>query len=49
MTQTLSQFLNDLDVDIRKDAEWGEVADHIPELAEIDPAQFGIAIVLADG
>lgn len=49
MTQTLSQFLNDLNADIRENAEWGDVADHIPELAEIDPAQFGIAIVLADG
>ncbi len=27
----------------------GEVADYIPELARIDPTQFGIAVVLADG
>lgn len=27
----------------------GKVADYIPELAGVDPAQFGIAVVLADG
>lgn len=29
--------------------EWGRVADYIPELAHIDPAQFGVAVALADG
>lgn len=49
MTHALNKFLHDLDADIRGSARWGKVADHIPELAGIDPAQFGIAIVLADG
>ncbi|TGN68380.1 glutaminase [Paracoccus liaowanqingii] len=46
---TLDQFLQDLDRDIRAKGDWGEVADYIPELGRIDPAQFGMAIALADG
>ncbi|CAM3226471.1 glutaminase [Paracoccus nototheniae] len=46
---SLDQFLQDLDRDIRDRAEWGAVADYIPELGRIDPAQFGIAVALADG
>ncbi|MBM3603358.1 MAG: glutaminase [Alphaproteobacteria bacterium] len=49
MARTLSQFLNDLDRDLRARGDWGSVADYIPELARIDPAQFGIAVALADG
>lgn len=49
MTHKLQKFLKDLEADLHARAEWGKVADHIPELAEIDPAQFGVAIVLADG
>lgn len=49
MTHKLQKFLEDLEADLHARAEWGKVADHIPELAEIDPAQFGAAIVLADG
>jgi glutaminase len=30
-------------------SERGKVADYIPALARVDPAQFGMAIVLADG
>ncbi|WP_339115540.1 glutaminase [Thioclava sp. GXIMD2076] len=45
----LQSFLTDLDADIRARADWGEVADYIPELAKVDPAQFGVAIALADG
>jgi len=32
-----------------KETDRGRVADYIPELAKVDPNQFGIAIVLADG
>jgi len=31
------------------DAEDGEVADYIPELAKVDPASFGISVTLCDG
>lgn len=34
---------------MRSAADRGDVANYIPELAGIDPAQFGIAIVMADG
>ncbi|SDL85180.1 glutaminase [Aliiruegeria lutimaris] len=49
MTEALERFLSDLDAEIRKHGNWGEVADYIPELARVDPAQFGIAVSLADG
>lgn len=45
----LNDFLRLLDADIRKTDDWGKPADYIPELARIDPAQFGIAVALADG
>ena len=35
--------------EMRAAPDRGRVADYIPELAQIDPAQFGIALVLADG
>ena len=46
MTETLERFLHGLDAEIRASGDWGRVADYIPELARIDPAQFGIAVVL---
>lgn len=46
---TLERFLHDLDRDIRARADWGEVADYIPELAGIAPDQFAITVALADG
>ena len=49
MTTELADFLPQLDRDIRAMADWGKVADYIPELARVDPAQFGIAVALADG
>lgn len=45
----LAQFLERLTSDIHAMDQWGRVADYIPELARIDPAQFGIAVALADG
>lgn len=44
---TLDRFLDDLDRDIRAGADWGAVAEYIPELARVDPAQFEIAVALA--
>ena len=45
----LQEFLTALDSDIRAAADWGQVAQYIPELARVDPAQFAISVVLADG
>ncbi|MDM7459659.1 MAG: glutaminase [Paracoccus sp. (in: a-proteobacteria)] len=45
----LQEFLDLLDRQIREHADWGEVADYIPELAGIAPDQFGIAVALQDG
>ncbi|AUH32720.1 glutaminase [Paracoccus tegillarcae] len=47
--QALQEFLTALNEEIHERADWGEVADYIPELADVDPAQFGIAVVLAHG
>ncbi|MFV0386087.1 glutaminase [Paracoccus sp. (in: a-proteobacteria)] len=49
MPEGLDDFLIALDREIRARGDWGRVAAYIPELAAIDPAQFGIAVVLADG
>ena len=46
---SLPAFLETLDAEVRDAADWGEVAGYIPELARIDPAQFAISVVLADG
>jgi glutaminase len=45
----LGEFLTGLDAEVRARGDWGEVASYIPELAKIDPAQFAVSIVLADG
>jgi glutaminase len=45
----LSDFLSDLAARMRDAPERGRVADYIPELAGIDPSQFGLSICLADG
>ena len=34
---------------LQRRADRGEVASYIPELAEVDPGRFGIAVVAADG
>ena len=34
---------------MRADDTWGQPADYIPELARVDPAQFGITVITADG
>lgn len=45
----LSDFLADLATRMHAAPERGRVADYIPELARIDPGQFGLSICLADG
>ncbi len=49
VSAVLEQFLQGLDAEIRAAGDWGEVAAYIPELARVDPAQFGIAIALPGG
>ncbi len=45
----LSAILPRLNATMREDDDWGAVADYIPELAGINPQQFGITVVMADG
>lgn len=45
----LAATLSKLTDEVRQRDDWGAVASYIPELAGIDPRQFGIAVVLADG
>ena len=45
----LDRLLSELDAEMRADDHWGTPASYIPELARIDPAQFGISVVTADG
>lgn len=49
MTRDLPAVLNAIATDMAAATDRGKVADYIPALARIDPAQFGIAVVLADG
>ncbi len=46
---SLDVLLPKIDTAMRADDDWGAVASYIPELAGIDPAQFAIAVVTADG
>ena len=45
----LDATLSALTDEVRRSDDWGAVASYIPELAGVDPRQFGIAVVLADG
>ena len=45
----LDDVLPRLNAMMREDDRWGDVAAYIPQLAKVDPAQFGIAVVTADG
>jgi glutaminase len=45
----LTALLSTIAADMAEAAERGRVADYIPALARVDAAQFGIAVVLADG
>lgn len=45
----LTDILSQLNDDMRRDDHWGDVAAYIPELAHVNPAQFGIAVATDDG
>ncbi len=45
----LSGIIDEIVAEARAATERGKVADYIPSLGKVDPAQFGIAIVTADG
>jgi glutaminase len=48
-TARLQAILAQIEHEAAKAADRGHVATYIPELAKIDPAQFGIAVALPDG
>lgn len=48
-TRELDQIVGTIAEEMRARADRGEVASYIPELAGVDPGQFGIAVVDADG
>ncbi|MGO7422567.1 glutaminase, partial [Rhizobium ruizarguesonis] len=45
----LQATLDSIYADIQPRIGEGKVADYIPELAKVDPKQFGMAIVTVDG
>ncbi len=49
MKQRLREALDEIDAELRKERVRGKVADYIPPLAQVDPAKFGIAVMLHDG
>ena len=49
MTEGLAQHLAAIAAEMAARTDRGRVADYIPQLAAIDPNQFGISVCLADG
>lgn len=45
----LQDVLDQIHAQISVRSDYGEVATYIPELASVDPRQFGLAVALADG
>nr|WP_181210409.1 glutaminase [Psychrobacter sp. D2]MBA2057872.1 glutaminase [Psychrobacter sp. D2] len=45
----MQQILNDIAAEMALETERGKVADYIPQLAHVDPNQFGIAVATPDG
>ncbi|QLE98695.1 glutaminase [Neptunomonas phycophila] len=45
----MQKILNDIAAAMAQENERGKVADYIPQLAHVDPNQFGISVVLPDG
>ncbi|MCS2609282.1 glutaminase [Halomonas dongshanensis] len=45
----MQTLLDDITAAMAKETERGKVADYIPELAHVDPQQFGIALATVDG
>lgn len=49
LKQRLSAVLSDIEAEISQQEARGKVADYIPPLAQIDPAKFGMAVMLHEG
>ncbi|WP_265088827.1 glutaminase [Psychrobacter jeotgali] len=45
----MQQIVDDIAAQMSIETERGRVADYIPQLAHVDPYQFGIAIATPDG
>ena len=45
----MQQILDDIAAEIARETDRGKVADYIPQLAHVDPNQFGIAVATPDG
>lgn len=45
----MQQILDDIAAEMASETERGKVADYIPQLAHVDPNQFGIAVATPDG
>lgn len=49
MSGDLSALVAEIAADMGREEERGAVATYIPQLAKVDPARFGIAVIEADG
>jgi len=45
----MQNILNDIAAAMAQETDRGKVADYIPQLAHVDPNQFGMSVVLPDG
>ncbi|WP_120499724.1 glutaminase [Roseovarius sp. EL26] len=45
----MEEILKSIAAEIVRQDDWGKTAQYIPELASVDPQQFGISVCLADG
>jgi glutaminase len=45
----IQTIVSEIAHEMRERSDRGDVADYIPELARVDPAQFGLAVAAADG
>ena len=45
----MQKILDDIAAEMARETDRGKVADYIPQLAHIDPNQFGIAVATPDG
>lgn len=49
MSRSIQTSLDKIAEDMKNRTDRGQVADYIPELARVDPAQFAISVVTAEG
>ena len=45
----MQQIVDDIATEMSAEIDRGKVADYIPQLAHVDPNQFGIAVATPDG